>query len=298
MVKIKKKETGEQAYYYLEHSIRHGGKIDKKEKYLGTSIPQNIEELKKEFLSEIFTEKWLRLLDRIKKNYSSEQASLPASVREKETNAFMVKFTYDTNRIEGSKLTYRETSDLLDRGITPSKKPLRDIKETESHKKIFYAMMDYKKDMSMQMILSWHMELFKETKGDIAGKFRDYQVGISGSRFLPPSPVEVYPLMQEFMGWYNKNKDKTHPVELSALVHLQFVTIHPFGDGNGRISRLLMNFILHKAGFPMFDIPYEKRGSYYTALERSQTKKDDWIFLNWFFRRYVKENKKYLNIRP
>jgi Fic family protein len=294
MVKIKEKKIKEQLYYYLEHSIRHGEKIEKKETYLGTSIPENIEELKKKFLSEIFSEKWFGQLDKIKKNYLSEQKSLPKSIREKEIKNFMIKFTYDTNRIEGSKLSLRETADLLERGITPNKKPLRDIKEAESHKEVFYEMLNYRQDLSLKIILLWHMKLFKQTNTNIAGVFRNYQVGISGSKFLPPPSIDVQPLMKEFNKWYQKNKNKLHAVEVAALVHLKFVTIHPFGDGNGRMGRLLMNFILQRNRFPMFDIPYEKRGSYYTALERSQTKEDDAIFLSWFFRRYIKENKRYM----
>ena len=88
-----------------------------------------------------------------------------------------------------------------------------------------------------------------------------------------------------------RQKDKLNPIELAALVHLKFVSIHPFGDGNGRISRLMMNFVLHKHNYPMLDIPYTKRNSYYTSLERSQIKRDNSPFLNWFFKRYIKENK-------
>jgi len=72
------------------------------------------------------------------------------------------------------------------------------------------------------------------------------------------------------------------------------VTIHPFADGNGRISRLIMNFILNKMGYPMLDIPYEGRSSYYNALERSNLKDEDGIFLQWLMKRYIKEYKRYL----
>jgi len=101
-------------------------------------------------------------------------------------------------------------------------------------------------------------------------------------------------LLSEFFDWYKKAKKELHPVELAALAHLKFVTIHPFSDGNGRLSRLMMNFVLNKREFPMLDIPYMKRAGYYNALERSQIKKDEVIFKNWFFRRYEKENRKYL----
>jgi len=192
------------------------------------------------------------------------------------------------------KLTLRETADLLERGITPREKPLRDVKEAEAHKEVFYEMLRYKKDLSLQIILYWHKKLFELSKPDIAGKIRNYQVKISGSRFIPPFPAEIYPLLREFFKWYNKNKNKLHPVELAALVHLKFVTIHPFADGNGRISRLMMNFVLNKHNYPMLNIPYEKRTSYYNALERAQLKNHDDIFIQWFFRRYTKEHKKYL----
>jgi len=281
-------------YYYLEHSFRENGKVRKKEKYLGKKIPKNIEQIKKNFLIEIYKKKWYSLFDKIKKNFLKEWMKMQKSAKEKEIQTFMIRFTYDTQRIEGSKLTLRETADLLERGITPREKPLRDVKEAEAHKEVFYEMLRYKKDLSLQIILYWHKKLFELSKPDIAGKIRNYQVKISGSRFIPPFPAEIYPLLREFFKWYNKNKNKLHPVELAALVHLKFVTIHPFADGNGRISRLMMNFVLNKHNYPMLNIPYEKRTSYYNALERAQLKNHDDIFIQWFFRRYTKEHKKYL----
>lgn len=293
MVNIKKKIIGKQAYYYLEHSFRADGKVQKKEKYLGKEIPKDIEAIRKQFVSEIYKDNWFKQFDKIKENFSKEQRKIPFSAKEKEMQTFVTKFTYNTNRIEGSRLTLRETADLLEKGISPQK-PIADIKETEAHKKVFYEMLSYKKDLSMQIVLYWHKKLFENTKSDIAGKIRTYQVEISGSKFIPPMPAELDFLLKEFFGWYNKNKDKLHPVELSALVHLKFVRIHPFSDGNGRISRLMMDFVLNKKGFPMLDIKYEKRNSYYNALERVHLKKNEAIFLNWFLRRYLKEYRKYI----
>ncbi len=294
MVSIKKKLIGKQTYYYLAYTFRHKGKIQKKEKYLGKKIPENIEAVKKEFLSEIYKERWYPLFDRIKRNYSEELSSMPKTAREKEIKNFSIKFTYDTNRIEGSMLTLRETADLLEKGITPKAKPLDDIKEAEAHEKVFHDILDYKRDLSLQIFLYWHKKLFENTKSDLSGKIRQHQVVIAGSRFIPPFPAEIYPLLSEFFRWYDKNKSELHPVELAALAHLRFVTIHPFTDGNGRISRLIMNFVLHKHWFPLLNVPYEGRTSYYNALERAQIKKQDNIFVQWFFKRYIKEYKKYL----
>ena len=294
MVVISKKIVKGKVYYYLEHSARANRKITKKVKYLGSQVPKDIEKIKSEFLSEIYKEKWLNLLDGIKKNYGQELKKTPKSAKEKETENFAIRFTYDSNRIEGSTLTLRETGLLLKEGVAPKDRPLKDIKEAESHRKVFYLMLEHTKDLSLQTMLHWHKELLKDTEPGVAGKIREHGVTISGSRFVPPGPVELYPLLKEFFGWYERNKSRLHPVELAALVHLKFVTIHPFGNGNGRISRLMMNFVLHRHGYPMLDIEYPNRKSYYNALERSQIKKQEYVFLQWLFRRYMKEFKKYL----
>ena len=294
MVSIKKKVQGNQTYYYLEHSFRDGKRVEYREKYLGKTLPRDIEKEKHLFMSEIYQEQWFNKFDAIKATYAEQIKKTPPSIAEKNVGSFMVKFTYNTNRIEGSRLTFRETSLLLEKGITPNARPVSDVKETEAHRNVFYKMLDYKKDITLDAVLYFHKKLFEQTKPDIAGQLRQYQVAISGSKFVPPFPAEVYPLMMEFLKWYNKNKEKVHPVELAALVHLKLVTIHPFGDGNGRLSRLMMNFVLNRYGYPMLDIQYSNRAGYYNALERAQVRKEDDVFLQWFFRRYFKEYEKYL----
>lgn len=293
-MRIKEKLLKGKIYYYLEHSMRKGKKIQKKEKYLGGKIPSDIEKIKKDFVDELYKEKWYVDVDKIKKNFSKEQRELPKSIKEKELQNFATRFTYNTQRIEGSTLTRRETADLLEKGIAPKSKPMRDVQEAEAHRDLFYEVLKFKKELSLQIVLDWHWNLFNKTKPDIAGKIRKYQVGISGSKFMPPSPVEINHMLTEFFQWYKKNSDKLHPIELAALVHLKLVTIHPFGDGNGRITRLVMNFVLNRKKYPLFDIQYVGRNSYYNALERSQVKKDDKIFLQWFVKRYIKEYKPYL----
>ena len=294
MVNLKKKVVKGHTYYYLEHSIRKGKQVEKKEIYLGKKIPKNIEQLKRNLLYDINKERWYTYADRIKHQFLKEYHAMPKSAREKQLQNFAISFTYDTQRIEGSTLTLRETADLLEKGITPKNRPIRDVKEAEAHRDLFYEVLNLKKDLSLQTVLEWHWKLFSLTKADIAGKIRKHQVAISGSRFMPPSSVEVYPLLTEFFNWYKKSKYILHPIELAAISHLKFVTIHPFADGNGRISRLIMNFILYKNDYPMLDIKYEGRNSYYNALEKSHLKKEDTIFLQWFVKKYIKEYRRYL----
>lgn len=288
MVTVRKRLVGKRQYFYLQHTLRTGDGYEAREKYLGVKLPPNLEEVKREFLAEIAKERWYPLLEAIRSNYAKELKTLPQSAIEKNARFFAVKFTYDTNRIEGSSLTYRETADLLERGVSPRSKPIADIKEAEAHDRVLRGVLEYDRDLSLKIILYWHQQLFAETKPAIAGKVRAHQVWISGSRFTPPSPVEVYPMLREFFRWYDRAKKSLHPVELAAAVHLRFVTVHPFYDGNGRVSRLLMNFVLKKNGYPLLDILYGNRNSYYNALERSQAKNNDRVFVLWLLRRYLK----------
>ena len=294
MVTVRRRVVRSQTYYYLEHSVRAGTEVRKRERYLGKKLPRDLETRKKEFLGEILRERWHPTLEAIRKGYAQDLRRTPASAREGSVETFAVRFTYNTQRIEGSTLTLRETADLLTRGITPAQRPLRDVLEAEAHRTLFLSVLRERKDLSMALLLRWHHELFRTTRPDIAGRIRQHQVAISGSRFVPPSPVEVYPLLRDAFRWYARSKDRLHPVELAALVHLKFVTVHPFSDGNGRIARILMNFVLHRRGFPMLDIPHAGRSGYYTALERAQTKRLDTIFLLWFLRRYVREHRRFL----
>lgn len=293
MAIIRKRKIGHTDFFYLEHSMKINGKVGKKEKYLGKKIPKNIDEIKNHFMNEIYQEKWYKKLDEIKTNFKKYIQKLPEEIREKYIEQFMIKFTYNTNKIEGGSLTFKDTSKLLHDNITPSDKPVKDIKEAENHRKVFYTILKFKKDITLEKVLEWHYNLFSDTKPNVAGKIRNYPVGISGTDVELPLPVELNVLLKEFFNWYNKNKEKLHPVELAALVHYRFVSIHPFGDGNGRISRLLMNFILHRYGFPMLDISYKNRGSYYTSLERSQKRKNENIFVQHIIKRYIKDYKNY-----
>ena len=294
MVNLRVKEASGKKYYYLEHTIRKGNSFTNKRKYLGSELPKDIELLKERFMYELFLERYNKILGTIRKKFSLDFSKYPPTAKEQYIESFMIKFTYNTNRIEGSTLSLKETADLLQQHITPRNKPLQDVKEAEAHKKVFYEMLNHKKDLTLTAVLHWHKLLLQDTVPDISGIIRQHQAAIARSKVELPFPAELDTLLHEFFIWYNKNKIKLNPVILAALVHLKFVTIHPFSDGNGRISRIMMNFVLHKHNYPMLNIEYTNRNSYYNALERSQTKNKEYIFVQYLVKRYLKINKRYV----
>lgn len=291
---IVKKNVKGKEYFYLEHSYREKEDVKKESLYLGKKIPRNIEDLKKELMLKVNKNKWHNSLNQIKKNYNQLLNSLPKTAKLKLASNFSTKFTYNTNRIEGNTLSLKDTARLLEDGILPKNKSMRDVQEINAHQEVFKQILSEKQDLSLKLVLSWHKSLLETTDKEIAGKIRNHEVAISGSKFEPPRSDEVSYLLRKFFMWYNNNKKSIHPVELAVLAHLKFVTIHPFTDGNGRISRLIMNFILHKNEFPLLDIEYKNRAQYYNSLERSQIKMDDSPFLNFAIKKYLKEYKKYL----
>ncbi|MDH3779426.1 MAG: Fic family protein [Nitrosopumilus sp.] len=284
MVRIVKKKIGNNDFYYL----RHHTKDKEKEVYLGKKIPDNIEEIKKEFLMQFYRNDWLSKIKEISTGYKKYKKKVPKTVLQKQIEDFAVIFTYNTQKIEGSTLTLQETTNLLLYGITPATKPKDHMVETEMHKKIFDEMLYHKNKISLATVLYWHKAMFDKTKPDIAGKIRDYHVRVGQSKTEFPDPNVIPLMLKEFFRWYNKNKKILNPAELAARAHLRFVSIHPFGDGNGRVSRLIMNKILDEFGYPMLDVEYGKRVMYYSALEKSQITDNDFYFVRWFMSRYIK----------
>jgi len=294
MSSVKTVRRGRHLYRYLVQTYRWGGKIRRKQVYLGTATPRNLLPYRSRLEQEIWNETWLRQFDQIRDKYLQRRRSLPPTVADKEVEDFVLEFTYDTNRIEGSTLSFEDTRMLLERGITPASKPFRDILETQKHATLFRRLIDTPEPVDLAHLLRWHKELFGETKPDIAGRLRDFEVRISGSKHIPPSALEVRPLMTELLRATNRNKEAVHPVQRSGEFHFRIEDIHPFGDGNGRIGRLAMNVLLAQGDFPLLNIPYTRRRGYYRALEASSMLEDSRPFLRWFFLRFSRANQFYL----
>lgn len=294
MATVKPVRRGKAVYLYLVQTYRWQGKIRKKEIYLGTKIPDKLDSIKDRLEREIWQETWFQQFDKIRDNFRRRLRTVPRSISDKEQEAFILQFTYDTNRIEGSSLTLEDTRNLLERGITPTSKPVYDVIESRHHAELIRRLILQPEPVDLPHLLTWHKELFGETKPDIAGRIRDFEVRIGNSRFLPPPPLEVRPSLIELLRLINRNREEMHPLEKSALFHLRFESIHPFGDGNGRIGRLAMNVLLAQDGYPMLNIPYERRRGYYTSLEASHLKGLSRPFLRWFFLRYSRNNRFYL----
>src|SRR3989338_3135463 len=294
MATLKKRKVGKQVYYYVEHSFKSGKKVRVLSRYIGRKAPHNLQEIKDDLEYEAMRLNVSIRLKDIKANYQKEQKKLPKTEKEKVIEDFLVHFIYDSSKIEGSSLSLNDTKGLFLHNITPKNRPVKDVREAEGYREAFYSMLNFKGELNLEVIKKWHAMMFKDTMGYIAGEIRTHKIMVTGSRSVFPHPEDVPRLLKEFLNWYKKEKKNMNPVELAALAHLKFVSIHPFSDGNGRISRLLSNYVLKKHSCPLINIQFGDRMAYYKSLEASQIHDNPKYFVRFFLKRNLKANKKYL----
>lgn len=208
---------------------------------------------------------------------------------------FIVEYTYNSNAIEGNTLTLRET-DLVLRGLTIDKKPLKDHMEAVGHKEAFDYVRELVKDnipLSENIIKKIHFLVLADKKDD-RGVYRRVPVRIMGAAHEPVQPYLIQPKMEQLLIDFKNSNE--HIVTKLARFHIEFEAIHPFIDGNGRTGRLLVNLKLMKAGYPPIDIKYMDRLAYYNAFDEYHVKHNLSV-MEKLFAKYINERlDKYLKI--
>ena len=200
---------------------------------------------------------------------------------------YRVGLTYTSNAIEGNSLTESETKVVIEDGLTIEGKPLRDIYEAVGHAKAYDFLHEIteKKQLEEEDILTLHRIFYQQIDPEKAGVYRSVKVFLSGSRYAVSPVARIAEDMRKLVNWYNRNEKKLHPIELAAELHLRFVFIHPFIDGNGRVSRLLMNLALLRNGFTIAIIPAILRYEYIRSLEAAHNDKS--IFFDFIADRVI-----------
>ena len=280
-------------YYYLEESFKDGEKWVKESIYLGPETPskQQLISAFGKLAEKCKTKKHLVLVQPLTEFISNKKAlelhkatenkrQFLEKLKQKQRAEFArmerITFITESNAIEGSSLTYSETSKIIrqEKEIKKAKKKqaiITGINREEQEALNLKACLDsYDKYLKInqkiteKMILQLHYILLTNISGyeKYQGIYRPVKVYIVGSTHEFPFYLEVPGLMKQLIQWLEENEKLVHPVELAAKFHTKFTTIHPFADGNGRMARLLMNYILQEKGFPFTNIPLKRREAY------------------------------------
>jgi Fic family protein len=268
MVFVRKKRINGHEYFYAVISTREGARVRKIERYIGVKAPTD-EDLRRIGMESNQTKKYIDSihaeLETIRKAYQKKRTKDELRQIEEE---LIITFTYDTNRIEGSSLSYKDTKMILRDGITPQEKPVRDVREAENHRDAYnFLKSKLTDDVTEGLVLELH-RILKEGVTEDAGSFRSGQVSVGD--LVPVKATRVREHIRALISWYQNNPG-IHPLELTAIFHCDFERIHPFFDGNGRVGRLLLNYMLMKKGYPPLIIRNKDRRRYYNALRRADS---------------------------
>lgn len=232
------------------------------------------------------SESLLKEIDRKKAELDLKRPLTEGEV-ERLSEQFAVEYTYNSNAIEGNTLTLRET-DLVLRGLTIDKKPLKDHLEVVGHKEAFDFVRELVKDnipLSESVIKQIHYLVLADKRDD-RGVYRKVPVKIMGAHHDSVQPYLIQQKMEQLLEDYKNNTE--HVILKFARFHIEFEAIHPFIDGNGRTGRLLVNLELMRAGFLPIDIKYSDRLAYYNAFDEYHLKHNLGAMAN-LFASYVKE---------
>jgi len=290
---LEKRKNKKGFKFYLSHSFREGGKVQKVRVYLGSNLDKK-KLLEREEKAKQLLEQQLNSFKIVRSpiNYklTKREKDLIESLKrrarlkvmhlsEKQWERFTSLFTYNTNAIEGSPVTQEEVSEILEKGKWPQLKPKEDISEAYGVSDAVKMIRKTKTHISLKLMTDLHYTIFRNSR-DFAGKFRSkgtevgVRDGLGNIVHLGAPSGRVISLLNELVKWYEKNKKEYPAIVLAAVVHNQFEYIHPFEDGNGRVGRLLMNNVLIKNHMPPVNISMEDRGMYYETLRIFQNTGD------------------------
>jgi Fic family protein len=307
MVYIYKKIVAGKPYYYLRISERKGKRVIAKDiAYLGS----NIEEVKKSldklslykeeirkahrtinifletnyYLEKIkslklkkdkFLLEKLEEIEACKTHFTKAFNKLPELTKQEIFKNYVIEFAYNTASIEGNTINLEEARNLLNEGITPKDKTLREIYDLQNTEKVFFDILNnkLKEELNHNLIIEIHDKLLENI--DVRKGYRTTDIRVVRSNFDASPGKYVRTDMNLLLKWFDENKSRLHPLLLAIVFHHKFEKIHPFSDGNGRTGRMLVNFLLLKNNLPPMIIRKKFRNEYLEAM-READESDLW----------------------
>ena len=299
MAYIHIKRIGNKKYYTLRVSVRKGDKVIAKDLCnLGSDLSKiKIGNLEKKYKKEIrksykaikkflesnyylekakklkqkkddyFTKEQLEEIDAINLHYKLKFLKLDKQTKEEVLDNFLINFAVNSTSIEGNTINLKQAYELFKQDIVPKDKTLREVYDLKNTKKVFDYLQNKKTNITIKFIEEIHdmlLENIDKRKG-----LRTHDIKIFGQLFKPTPARYVRADLELFLRWYEKNKKKLHPLILAALFHHKFEKIHPFSDGNGRIGRMLINYILNSFDYPPLTISMRFRKEYLDAINEA-----------------------------
>jgi len=289
MVFVQERKSKGVIYLYLDKSIRIGKRVYKISRFLGKKSDvskEKIEKEKKKFALEVDKRIVSLLVVEAKRKYSLEfpltldeiqkieemnlkYREIKKSLNKKDwadiKKRFVANFVFESNALEGNSLTLRNFSDIIFENKLAGTADLREVYDAKNSYAVFSKLFNSRKEISESFIINLHKEIMKNIDERVG--YKNIPNIILGRKMNLTEPKEVPREMKKLLKWYNDNKEKIYPLELAFKFHHKFEKIHPFADGNGRVGRMLLNYILIKNRYYPIIIRKTHRNNYLKALE-------------------------------
>lgn len=306
---MRRKTVKGRFYYYLEESIR----LEKPKVYsisLGVKIPpkKELEKKEQELTDKIYSDllhdaqtlylskERLIGIERKRRQYEMRLRRLTKGAREEKAEVDIVNFVYTTLSTEGVPIT-REDADLAYRFAQKGVRDIRDenLRVSLDMIKGLRQVRESKRGLGQEFILDLHATIIDGFADKNPGKLRTKPAYIylksydkvQEIGFRPPAPDKIKTQLDGLVSWYNSKLGKLNAIELAALVHLKFYSIHPFEDGNKRMSRLLLNKAFQDSKYPILNVS-KQTAQYFDALVKSVEKQDERPFVEFVAREFEK----------
>jgi len=286
-------------YYYLAHTVRLDSGFKKVRVFLGVDLSKEalekekkkkqdildkkvevIESTEKEqfvmkinFAQKLFTKEQRHKLEKLKKQFTKKLQITDKDILRQVRESFLIKYTYNTNAAEGNTISLKETELIIKKDAIPKSHSLREVHEIENTVKAYQFVEYYQRKLDHKFILDLHKLVTKNTlinpKNEGRYRSKGQNVAMTGSNyFSPKGGREIKKLMDEIIERYNTSK--LSRIESAILFHSAFILIHPFIDGNGRVSRLIFNWMLIQEDLPPVNFPSTDHIEYTDLMEISR----------------------------
>jgi Fic family protein len=284
--------TGKTRQFFLVKDVQFGGKHRKVKKYLSVeplgerekaaisskyaaemelrAAAKKAEMSLKSYESQLLPRETLLSVERVRWIYNSVLELSTTNEIEAYEEKFEITYIQGTTSIEGNTLTRTQAENLLLHGVTPEGKNLREINEVQNFKKVVAYRNAYKRRVTIDFIRNLHALVMDNIDTESAGQFRRRDdLGIRGCDLqVTPSELIESELIEILSDYYNGLDAGKHPFELAVMFHYRFEMIHPFTDGNGRVGREILNYMLTRTHYPRLLFLGTDRARYIRALKR------------------------------
>jgi len=282
MIRIEQKKLNNKPYFYLSDRIFINKKFKKIQVFIGKSVPKQTgsfydalqaKELKlldTRIKEGVFPTKylelfWLKKIEKAKAQWKYHQAQLSELQKRVLLRKFSVRFIYESNAIEGSKLAESEVASIVENKYVKKSIPQKEIIEVHNSIKCFERLSSGEFILNQKNLKSLHANLVEGL--DIPNGFKNQDIVVNNKETV--SPKEVRQELTKLFSWYRSSSTQLHPFERAIIFHNTFEHIHPFTDGNGRVGRLLLNWMLLEKGYGFILFKNNNKTAYISALDKA-----------------------------